>query len=61
MDDSSQWEKVLLTIVHEIIVIIAIVFWIIGVAVANGGWMIALAIFFPPASWVFAAKYFLGV
>ena len=44
----------------DVMAILVLVFWVIGIAVSKG-WLMVLAIFVPPAAWVLAAQYFLGV
>jgi len=37
--------------------LIAVSAWVFGIAVAKGFWMVACAIFLPPAAWVLAVRY----
>ena len=46
---------------HETLAMTAmVVAWVCGVAVTVG-WQFWLSVFFPPAAWVFLAKYLMGV
>ena len=43
-----------------LIVLVVIVPWVMGIAVAKGFWIVAGCIFLPPMAWVVLAMHFLG-
>jgi hypothetical protein len=41
--------------------VFAIVLWVMGIAAAKGFWITLLAALLPPAAWVLAAQWMMGV